>query len=334
MKLGSMKQGLVIIMAALLLQGAAWAQGGADATLLAMRDAFRRNNITELDTLLPELRGHALEPLARYWAIKARLETSAPQDIRNALAQMAGTYWEDRLRNDWLLLLGKNRDWVNFEAELPRYRMNDDPQLQCYALLLDAAARRRPAEEAARQTAQRWLAQPDAEDGCATAAQAFLTSGHLTPETAWQRARLALDANKPRAATQAVALLDPESVPILESIIRNPAAYLDDKFTAIRPRTKELVTLAAIRLAASDPAAAAQEMHNKRWVAQLTQEERSWAWGVIGRRAAKRLQPDALAHFVNGQDQHLHDEHLAWMARAGLRAGAWGHVRDAIGAMS
>ncbi|MDZ4358094.1 MAG: hypothetical protein U1B84_17010 [Variovorax sp.] len=242
-----MKQGLVIIMAALLLQGAAWAQGGADATLLAMRDAFRRNNITELDTLLPELRGHALEPLARYWAIKARLETSAPQDIRNALAQMAGTYWEDRLRNDWLLLLGKNRDWVNFEAELPRYRMNDDPQLQCYALLLDAAARRRPADEAARQTAQRWLAQPDAEDGCATAAQAFLTSGHLTPETAWQRARLALDANKPRAATQAVALLDPESVPILESIIRNPAAYLDDKFTAIRPRTKELVTLAAIR---------------------------------------------------------------------------------------
>jgi soluble lytic murein transglycosylase len=334
MKLGSMKQGLVIIMAALLLQGAAWAQGGADATLLAMRDAFRRNNITELDTLLPELRGHALEPLARYWAIKARLETSAPQDIRNALAQMAGTYWEDRLRNDWLLLLGKNRDWVNFEAELPRYRMNDDPQLQCYALLLDAAARRRPADEAARQTAQRWLAQPDAEDGCATAAQAFLTSGHLTPETAWQRARLALDANKPRAATQAVALLDPESVPILESIIRNPAAYLDDKFTAIRPRTKELVTLAAIRLAASDPAAAAQEMHNKRWVAQLTQEERSWAWGVIGRRAAKRLQPDALAHFVNGQDQHMHDEHLAWKARAGLRAGAWGHVRDAIGAMS
>ena len=210
MKLVSLKQGLVPIMAALLMQGAAWAQGSADAALLEMRDAFRRNNTLALSTLLPRVRGHALEPLAVYWEAKARLETTSPAELRAAMASMAGTYWEDRLRNDWLLHLGKQRDWQNFEAELPRYRMNDDRQVQCYALMLDAVARRKPSDDAARQVAQLWLAQREADDGCATAAKAFLDSGHLRPETAWQRARLAMETNRPAVVTQAVALLNPD----------------------------------------------------------------------------------------------------------------------------
>jgi soluble lytic murein transglycosylase len=143
-----------------------------------------------------------------------------------------------------------------------------------------------------------------------------------------------MDANKPRAVAQAVAMLDPDWVPMLEALAKDPAKYLDEKFTAIRPRTKEMVTLATIRLAASDPTAAALELQRKRWVTQLTQEERGWLWGVIGRRSAQKLQDDALVHFANGQDRFMHDDHLAWKARAGLRAGAWGHVRDAVAAMS
>ena len=329
-----MKQGLATIMAALVLQTTAWAQTPADTALLEMRDAFRRNNTGQMATLLPRVRGHALEPLALYWDMKARLDTAPATEIRAAMDRMAGSYWEDRLRNDWLLQLGKQRDWATFEAELPKFRMNDDRQVQCYALMLDAVAGRTPASEAARQVAPLWHAQRDVDEGCATAAQALLDSGHLKPLAVWQRARLAMDANKPRAVAQAVAMLDPDWVPMIEALAKDPAKYLDEKFTAIRPRTKEMVTLATIRLAASDPTAAALELQRKRWVTQLTQEERGWLWGVIGRRSAQKLQDDALVHFANGQDRFMHDDHLAWKARAGLRAGAWGHVRDAVAAMS
>jgi soluble lytic murein transglycosylase len=266
--------------------------------------------------------------------MKTRLDTAPAAEIRAAMDRMAGSYWEDRLRNDWLLQLGKQRDWATFEAELPKFRMNDDRQVQCYALMLDAVAGRTPASEAARQVTPLWHAQRDVDEGCATAARALLDSGHLKPLAVWQRARLAMDANKPRAVAQAVAMLDPDWVPMIEALAKDPAKYLDEKFTAIRPRTKEMVTLATIRLAASDPTAAALELQRKRWVTQLTQEERGWLWGVIGRRSAQKLQDDALVHFANGQDRFMHDDHLAWKARAGLRAGAWGHVRDAVAAMS
>jgi soluble lytic murein transglycosylase len=333
MKLMRVKQGLLPIMAALLMQGPVLAQTSADAALLEMRDAFRRNATPTLTALLWRVQGHVLEPVAVYWEARARLESAPAAEIRAAMDRMAGSYWEDRLRNDWLLQLGKQRDWATFEAELPRYRMNDDRQVQCYALMLDAAARRKPSEEAAQEVARLWHAQREADDACATAAKAFLDSGHLRPEAAWQRARLAMEAGRTAAAVQAVNLLNPDWVPMVHAIANDPARYLDEKFTAIRPRTKELVTLALIRLASQDVAAAAREMDLTRWKAQLTTEERSWVWGVIGKRMAQSLQGDALAAFANGNDRHMAPDHLAWKARAGLRAGTWGHVRDAIAAM-
>ena len=44
----------------------------------------------------------------------------APQEVQDFLARYAGTYQEDRLRNDWLLLLGQRRDWDGFAALAPR----------------------------------------------------------------------------------------------------------------------------------------------------------------------------------------------------------------------
>ncbi len=322
-------------MAGLVLPGSLFAQGaGGDAALLDMRSAFSRGNNFQLANLLPSVRGHALEPLAQYWEARARLDIASPTDIRAALDRMAGSYWEDRLRNDWLLQLGKARDWSNFDAELPRYRMNDDRQVRCYALLRDVATGRTSGEVAAPLVQANWHAQRDADDGCASAAKALLDTRHLKPQAVWQRARLAMDLNRPRVATQAVAMIDPDLTATVESIASDPAKYLDEKLTAIRPRTKELVTLAIVRLAANDPAAAALEMDRTRWKAQLTKEERSWIWGVIGKRTAQKLQPEALTHFANGEDSFMHDEHLAWKARAGMRAGEWMAVRDAIDAMS
>ena len=303
----------------------------ADELVLEMAEVFKKGDRKRLAMLLPQLRGHALEPWAAYWELRARLEDAAPAEVQAFFQRYAGSYQEDRLRNDWLLLLGARRDWAGFNAEYPKFRMNDDRSLRCFALMADASAN---TVEAAAQVQDYWLAQKDAEEGCAGAADQLLKSGKLKPHAAWLRARLGMENDRPRVVTQALGLLNPDWAARANSIYAQPARYLDEKLTAILPRTKELVTLAMIRLAQEDPAQAALQMEKLRWKTQLTQEERSWVWGAIGKRAAQRLSDAAIAWYANGQDKSMHDEHLAWKARAALRAGLWPQVLEAINAMS
>ena len=301
-----------------------------DEAALAMAEAFRKADRKRLTALLPQLRGHVLEPWGTFWELRARLDEASPAEIQSALQRLAGTYQEDRLRNDWLLMLGQRRDWATFNTEYPRFRMNDDRSVRCYALLADFNT---SGADVAGQVQEFWLAQRDAEDGCATAAEQQLKAGKLKPHTAWLRARLGMENDRLRVVTQALGLLNPDWAAKASTIYTNPSRYLDEKLTALLPRTKELVTLALIRLALEDPALAAAQLGKLRWKTQLTQEERSWVWGVIGKRAAQRLSDNAIDWFENGQDKFLHEDHLAWKVRAALRAGKWPQVLEATSAM-
>jgi soluble lytic murein transglycosylase len=76
--------------------------------------------------------GHALEPWAAYWELKLRLGDASPQEVQGFLQRWAGTYQEDRLRNDWLLLLGQRRDWAQLPSSTPVPHA-DDKEVRCYA---------------------------------------------------------------------------------------------------------------------------------------------------------------------------------------------------------
>ncbi|MDD2881950.1 MAG: transglycosylase SLT domain-containing protein [Rhodoferax sp.] len=312
-------------------QAAASTPGTADTVFLEMNQAYKNGQSKRLSELLPQTRGHLLEPWAAYWELRARLETASPQEITAFLKRYQGTYQEDRLRNDWLLLLGQNRDWNTFMVEHPSYRMGDDRSVRCYALLADFNGRQ---QEVAAQIETLWLAQPNADDACAAAADQQLKAGKLKAHSAWVRARLGMENDRQRVATQALGLLNADWADTASAIYAKPEQFLAGRVLALRPRTKELVTLALIRLAVVNPEAAAIEVDKLRWKTQLTQEERSWVWGVIGKRSALRLSSGALAYFMNGQDQFMHDDHLAWKARAALRAGNWEQVASATAAMS
>jgi soluble lytic murein transglycosylase len=303
----------------------------ADATILEMSQAFKQGNARRLTALLPQVRGHVLEPWGAYWELRARLEVAGPGEIEEFLTRYAGTYQEDRLRNDWLLLLGQRQQWGSFSAEYPNFRMNDDRSVRCYALLSNFNSNK---IEVATEVQALWLAQREADEACAAAAEQQIKAGKLKPESVWLRARLGMENERLRVATQAVGLLNVEWANTVSAIYANPKHYLEGKLLALRPRTKELVTLALIRLAASDPDAAAIESNKLRWKAQLTQEERSWVWGVIGKRAAMRLSDHALDYFLRGDDKFMYDDQLAWKVRTALRSGNWAQVSSAIAAMS
>ena len=320
----------------------AQAQPKGDDLILQMNQAFREGNRARLAQLLPQVRGHTLEPWGAYWELRSRLDTASAQEVQDFFTRYAGTYQEDRLRNDWLLLLGQRRDWTNFEAEYPKYRMRDDREVRCYALLV-AHLREGPAAPAAlaEDVRRNWFAQREPEDGCTLAASRLIgdTQGsrRLTANDAWRKARIALEANRTRAAAVAIEIVAPEAIGQFNDLNRSPSKYLTSRVVVASKARKEMIVLALIKLASSDADNAARQLDNK-WGPQLSPEERNWVWGVIARQAAQRLGSDALEYYAKvTRDSDLSDEMLAWKARAALRSvrgPQWPVVLQAINAMS
>jgi len=309
------------------------AQSRGDDTLLAMQQAYRKGDRNQLAQLLPALRGHGLEPWGAYWELRVRLDNAQPDEVQAFLKRWAGTYQEDRLRNDWLLLLGQRRDWAQFAQLLPGYRMQDDRAVRCYALTI-AQIEGRASEAQAQEVRDLWYAQRDGDDACTNAAASFYAAKQLPAADIWRKARLGADANRQRAVRDAVQLVAPESLPLVNELFASPIKFLTGPRMARGQVRQELGLLALIRLAANDPAQAATQLEG-RWSGTLTAEERNWAWAAIGKQAAFKLQPEAQTYFANvRKDEDLNDELLGWKVRTALRAGQWRQVTRAIDAMS
>jgi len=312
-----------------------------DSTILEMAQAFQKGNKARLTQLLPQARGHMLEPWAAYWELNARLDTATPQEVQDFFSRYAGTYQEDRLRNDWLLLLGQRRDWTTFEAEHRRFRMNDDPQVRCYALLVQHVAEGTASPAMVDEVRRLWFAQRDNGDACTQAAGRLLSDApgrhRLTTADAWRKARVSMEANRPRNVQGVLELIAPDALPALAEINASPSKFLLSRVTVASRVRKEMIGLALIKLATSDIDNAARLLDGK-WGPQISPEERNWVWGVIARQSAQRLSPDALGYYARvTRDSDLSDDMLAWKARAALRAGPqpdWPRLDAAIEAMS
>ncbi len=331
----------ILTLIAVLLAGCVQAQPRDDQIVDAYQ-AWKQGNRIRLSQLLPQVRGHALEPWVAYWELRARLDTAQPQEVQDFFTRYAGTYQEDRMRNDWLLLLGQRRDWGTFAAEYPKFRMNDDREVRCYALLVQHLREGASAPSTLSDEVRRnWLAQRDADDGCTLAAARLIGDSQgpkkLTANDAWKRARLSLEAGRTRAASQAVEIAAPEVANQFAELNSSPARYLTSRITVVSKMRKEMIALALIKLASTDIDSAARQLDDK-WGPQLSSEERNWVWGVIGKQSAQRLSNDALDYFAKvTRDADLTDDMLAWKVRAALRApkgGQWPLILQAITAMS
>jgi len=329
----------------MLLAGAAPAQlvTGGNATVIEARDALRKNDRNRLAAARASTMAadHPLAMWVDYWALSARLHEARQDDLDAFYKRWPGTYVEDRMRNDWLLVLGKRRDWANFRAEFPRFRMNDDREVTCLALLV----RHLDGEDVRDAGREAWLAQRDADDGCALLASGLFEAGLLGVDDVWRKLRLAVEANRLRVARQAGALLGDDVTVAIGELSEAPARYLAGKASARNRQSSELAALALIRLAAGQPEIAAQQMQS-RWAEALPAETASWVWGSIGKQSALQLGADASDYVQRAAmirpgttaAADLPDDTLAWKLRAALRAnqgaGRWQQVVQAVGAMS
>ena len=326
--------------------GVAGAQTTDDAVVQA-REAFKKKNAAQLATarLIVNRVDHPLAQWVEYWELGNRLANAQQDELEAFYKRWSGTYVEDRLRNDWLLELGRRRDWANIRVEFPRFRMNDDRVVTCYALL----AQHLGGQDVSAAALVAWHGQRDPDDACDLLAQTLHEARVLDEDGIWLKARLSLQANRPRAARAAVALFGPRLESAIDALLADPARYLARRGQAITHNGRELALLALIRLSTTDPDSAAGLLED-RWQQQLPQALAATAWAHVAKQAAQRQSSlaAAYAHKAWGQWEGSRkaaglppwgDELLAWHARAALRASdtdkqRWTLVQRAVVAMS
>ena len=316
-----------------------------DEPIVQAREALRQKDKARLSALRASTAAarHPLAMWVDYWELGNRLDYAQQPELEAFYARWSGSYVEDRLRNDWLLELGKRRDWPNFVRDHPRFRMNDDREVSCYAMLTQHLAGQ-DVREAARTA---WFTQRDNDDGCQLLASTLVAAQQLAAADVWQEARLSVEFNRPRAAVAAVTLLGLELGKAAAVALDQPARWLERAAAhgSGGPAQPQLATLALMRLAASEPASAAVLL-DASWDRTLPAELVAAAWGAVGRQSALKLQPEAVGHCQralaaqrrSAQPPAWSDDTLAWAVRAALRSAApaaerWSLVAEAIDAM-
>ena len=326
------------------------ATSASDDVIRDARDAFLRHDRAKLELLrATAFANHLpLAPWVDYWELTNRLSEVSSDEVEQFYARWPGTYVEDRLRNDWLLEVGHRHDWDAFKRDYPRFRMNDDRSVTCYATLVDHLAGKDVHDAALAQ----WLAVKDIDGGCQLMAQTLYDDQVFTDADVWRRIRQATELpakSAERALRGAAQILGKPAAKEMATLLDNPARFITRKADIGSARRNDMIALALARMGASDPAAAALQLQ-ERWQSTLGADNAAWAWAVIAKHGAQSLLPDA----VDWADRawaarkprkgekpgspEWSDDVLGWHARAALRAGSgtqrWKDVERAIDAMS
>lgn len=303
--------------------------------IVAAQKASQRGDPQPALDALPQLKGTLLEPWVAYWAIKPTLTKATQQDFDAFARAYPHTYVLDRLRNDWLLELGRRQDWADFNRVYPHFIMRDDPQVQCYDLQSQYVTQH---ADVTAQVFKLWMDQRTGGPGCNSAASALLEDGAMPRDMLWQRMRRFYDDGRAKQARDLLApFLPPGSWRILAQTDTDSVRYLLDlvrrgpQAAIANADQRQYLVLALLSMARQDPGQAARLLQDS--FSALPAPDRAQIWGRIGLSAALSLQPEAVGWFARmAQADPTYapsDTVLEWQARAALRAQDWAQVRSA-----
>ena len=303
-----------------------------DADFLAARDAFRAGDAVRFDRIAARLKNSPLEPYLAYYQLRMHLDTADAATIQAFLARPDETPVIDRMRAEWLKLLGKKQQWDAFAAEYPRL-LGEDTELACYAL----QARRHTQEgEVLHEARSLWLSSGrEFPESCTPLFDAALAAGIINEADVWLRVRLALEAGSVSLARQISGKLPAQRAfpaASLSSVAADPGRYLSKAKLEKASEAQRMVALFALqRLAKQLP-----QLAYTRWAkiaAYFNADEQHYFYAWLGYEAARALDARALEWFRAAGDAPLTEQQLAWRARAALRAQGWQEVLASVGRM-
>lgn len=297
----------------------------ADADFVALREASLRGDIAEAGRLAARLADYPIPSYVDYYRLYPRLVSAPEGEIRGFLNRYDGTAIADRLRNDWLLLLGRARDWHVFDEQVTRFVLNDDTQVKCYALMSRLAK-----NENVAHVARELLVQPRFYgEACVDLIGKLAGEKKFTDADIWRQVRLAVEYGQPATARRIAAFAD-VNASLVPTAIDRPATVVERGAAAGRA-SREVFLIALGRLARDGHEKAVRALEKA--LPRLNSEEQAIAWSQIALPASLALAKEAPAYWRRTWDAPLSQDGYQWRARAALRAGDWAMVARAIESM-
>lgn len=298
---------------------------------VAAREAFRAGKTQQLPDYAKRLQNSVLLPYVQYWQLSSQLKTATPDEIRYFIARNNDTPLSNKLRLDWLRLLGQQQNWSTYLDEYP-LAVNPDVGLQCYALQA-RIAQGQPL--ALKEAVTLWFTGKDMPSNCDALFSDLITRQYITQNDIWRRIRLLLENNNISIVESITPFLsypsqlDPK---LLKLAGTAPESFLNSgKYDLQLHGHRELVLYAISRLARSNAANAAHLMEKLK--SDLPVADQHYAWGQIALFSARQHLPSTLYWFNLADPNELNNEQLAWKARAALLIADWAVVQSTILAM-
>ncbi len=282
-----------------------------DRLFIDLREAARKNDVFRTQQLSSNLANYPFDDYVAYFRIKpqlfdgaggARGDYSADAQVVTFLNQYQGTALADRMRNDWLLVLGKRKDWARFDVEYAKFVLDDDTQVKCYSLLSKLSQGENPTKLAL--DSRSVLLDPSYfGQACQELVPSLVAAGGMAPSEAKAIGRAASERG-------------------FDTMARRLGG--EDPIAEI------------VKAAKADPAKAYRDFSQS--ASRYSKENQAVAWGVIGQFLAKKLDPNADDAYRMqqelGYNELLSVESQEWKVRAGLRAKDWALVKNAIDGMN
>ena len=296
-----------------------------DDAFVMLREASRAGDLKKVDEYAARLAQYPIPSYVEYYRLKPRLATASPDEIRAFLARHQGTAVADRMRNDWLLELGRARDWANFDQQIAFFSLNDDTQVRCYALMARLAKGEKVADEA-----HILLVSPPAYgEACNSLVAALAQSGQFSVDDLLAQLRLAGETGSTGPARRVAPLLGALDTRAAQAV-DYPALALARGVGSTRAE-HEIYIVGISRMARSSLKLALVAFQKN--LADLTAQERATGWAVLAHAASIKLDPDAYGYWQKSAGAPLTAEQLQWKTRIALRHGDWKTVRATIDTM-
>ena len=282
-----------------------------DKKFIDLREAARKNDVLKSIQLGNQLNDYEIADYVEYFKIKPRLydasskanaSTDADLEVKNFLKKYKGTALSDRLRNDWLLVLGKRKDWNNFDIEYPKFVLDDDTQVKCYAMM-SMISKGESIKVIGSQAKATLLDPRYFGESCPELVAQLYARGGLTKSEAQSISRAATEMNFDTTAQK---------------------MGVDDPIASF------------VRKARVNPSLAMKTFEENDW--KGLSEYKGMALGVVGQFLAKKLDPLAIEAYKKqhalGGSELLSAESSEWKVRAALRDKDWRMVKESIETMS
>jgi soluble lytic murein transglycosylase len=319
-----------LLAAASLSPAAAQAPAAADSqadddTFLLLREAARQDDAAKANALASRLPHYAVPSYVDYYQLKPRLRAASIDEIRGFLKRYEGAAIADRLRNDWLLELGRARDWTNFDQQYPLFVINDDLQVRCYALLSRLLKGERVADDA-----RALLVNPPAYgEGCAALIAQLAQVGQFDRADLLEQLRLAGEVHATGPSRRLAILLGASDTRAAQAV--DLPALAMARGVGANAVEHEIYLVAVGRMARTSLKIASVAL--KKNAPRLSAQEQATGWANLALAASMTLAPEAAEYWRLSAGAPLSQEQMQWKARIALRHGDWKQVKTIVNAM-